>query len=146
MLLQKNSLHQGKIWKNFFINISLVIILFMMGIFMVFTIRANQIIKDQYLTTARGHFKNIVLTRRWNANYGGVFVKKVKNIVSNPYLESPDIQTMDGVVYTKKNPALMTREISEYAEKKDDFKYHITSLLPLNPNNVADEFEKKTFH
>ena len=35
----------------------------------------------------------------------------------------------------------MTREISEYAEKEGLFKFHITSLQPLNPNNKPDEFE-----
>ncbi|MCP4135826.1 MAG: diguanylate cyclase [bacterium] len=137
---------KGKIWKKFIINISLVIVLFLMGIFMGFVFRSNQVIKDQLLTTAKGHFNNIVLARRWNASYGGVFVKKVEGIVSNPYLENPDIQTKDGVVYTKKNPALMTREISEYAEKEGDFKYHITSLLPLNPNNIPDDFEKRALN
>ncbi len=142
MLSKNDTLNKDKIWKKFIINISLVIILFLIGIFLGFVSRVNQIIKDQLLITARGHFNNIVLTRRWNANYGGVFIKKVKGVVSNPYLENPDIETIDGVVYTKKNPALMTREISEYAEKAGDFKYHITSLLPLNPNNIADDFEK----
>ena len=37
----------------------------------------------------------------------------------------------------------MTREISEYAENSGDFKFHITSLKPLNPDNIPDPFEKK---
>ncbi len=41
-----------------------------------------------------------------------------------------------------KNPALMTREISEYARESGDFIYHITSINPLNPNNTPDDFEK----
>jgi diguanylate cyclase (GGDEF)-like protein len=41
-----------------------------------------------------------------------------------------------------KNPALMTREISEYARQSGDFMYHITSLTPLNPDNVPDIFER----
>lgn len=35
----------------------------------------------------------------------------------------------------------MTREISEYAREAGGFKFNITSLKPLNPNNIADEFE-----
>lgn len=139
---KRNILEKGKIWRRFVINISLLIILFLMGIFMGFAIRTNQIIKGQLYSTAKAHFRNIVLTRRWNANHGGVFVKKEKGVESNPYLENPDIQTLDGSVYTKKNPALMTREISEFAEDAGDFRYHITSLMPLNPDNAADNFEK----
>ncbi len=139
---KKDVLDRGLIWRRFIINVSLIIVLFLTGIFIGFVIRTNQIISDQLLTTARGHFKNIVLTRRWNANHGGVFVKKEKDVISSPYLENPDIETVDGTVYTKKNPALMTREISEYAEQSGDFTYHITSLMPLNPGNAADDFEK----
>lgn len=130
-------------WRSFMINISLIIILFISGIFFGFVIRTNRIIKDQMITTARSHFKDIVLTRRWNAEHGGVYVAKVEGVISNPYLENPDITTVDGNVYTKKNPALMTREISEYAKHDGDFTYNITSLLPLNPSNIPDNFEKK---
>lgn len=146
---KRDVLDKSLIWRRFIVNISIIIVLFLMGIFIGFVIRTNRIISDQLLITARAHFKNIVLTRRWNANHGGVFVKKVQGVISNPYLENPDIETIDGTVYTKKkNPALMTREISEYAAKSGDFSYHITSLMPLNPGNVPDDFEKaalKTF-
>jgi len=132
-----------KTWRIFMINISLIIVLFMSAILLGFVIRTNSIIKDQMLLTAQSHFKNIVLTRRWNAEHGGVYVAKVEGTTSNPYLENPDITTVDGNVYTKKNPALMTREISEYANRAGDFTYHITSLMPLNPSNAPDDFEKK---
>lgn len=138
----KDVLDKGLIWKKFAFNISLIIVLFLIGIFIGFVIRTDRIINEQHLTTARAHFKNIVLTRRWNANHGGVFVKKEKGVISNPYLENPDIKAIDGAVYTKKNPALMTREISEYAEKSGGFSYHITSLMPINPGNAPDNFEK----
>ncbi len=36
----------------------------------------------------------------------------------------------------------MTREISEIADDVGFFTYHITSLKPLNPNNIADSFEQ----
>jgi diguanylate cyclase (GGDEF)-like protein len=124
------------------VNVSLIIVLFLAGIFIAFVLRTNQIISNQIITTARSNFKNIVLTRRWNADYGGVFVKKIKGMISNPYLENPDIVTTDGRVYTKKNPSLMTREISEYAKMDGDFTYHLTSLRPLNPDNAPDDFEK----
>ncbi len=37
----------------------------------------------------------------------------------------------------------MTREISELAGEKAGYRFHITSLNPLNPNNRADDFEQK---
>ncbi len=139
---KKEILDKNLIWRKFIINISIIIVLFLMGIFIGFVMRTNRIIYDQLLTTAKAHFNNIVLTRRWNANHGGVFVKKVNGVTSNPYLENPDIVSIDGTVYTKKNPALMTKEISQYAKESGNFTYHITSLIPLNPENKTDEFEK----
>lgn len=131
-----------KIWTNFILNISLVIIIFVIGIFIGIIIRNSRLINYEILSRARSYFSNIVLTRRWNADYGGVYVEKRDGILSNPYLENPDIEAVDGKVYTKKNPALMTREISAYAEKEGLFEFNITSLKPLNPNNRADEFER----
>ncbi len=55
-----------------------------MGIFIGFAVQTDRLISGQYLTTARAHFKNIVLTRRWNAEHGGVFVKKSLRIFPTP--------------------------------------------------------------
>jgi len=57
-------------------------------------------------------------------------------VISNPYLVNPDITAVDGKVYTKKNPALMTREISELAAKEGEYQFHITSL---NLNSSLDK-------
>jgi len=133
-----------KLWKRFILNISMVIILFILGMFLGVMMRNNHLIKNQILSRTRAYFQNIVLTRSWNALYGGVFVEKKDGMKSNPYLENPDIHTVDGKVYTKKNPALMTREISEMADREGLFRFHITSLNPLNPNNKADPFETQS--
>lgn len=131
------------VWRSFYLNITFVILLFVLGLFIGLFINNRNLIKTELEDRARSHFTNIVLTRRWNANHGGVFVEKTPGMVSNPYLENPDIEAVDGTVYTKKNPALMTREISELAEKEKGYQYHITSLNPLNPDNEASEQEKK---
>ncbi len=136
-----DSPRKEKIWKQFIVSISLVVSIFVVGVFLGLLLRNTQLIQREVLNTARSYFDHIVLTRRWNAQYGGVFVKKTAGIESNPYLEKPDIHTADGQTYTKKNPALMTREISVLAERDGLFKFHITSLRPLNPDNKADEFE-----
>ncbi|RNI15469.1 DUF3365 domain-containing protein [Methanohalophilus sp. RSK] len=78
---------------------------------------------------------------------GGVFVEKQEGVQSNPYLKTvginPDILTVDGVTYTMKNPALMTREISYYANDSNFFKFKITSLDPVNPSNAPTEKERE---
>jgi diguanylate cyclase (GGDEF)-like protein len=134
---------ENNIYTTFILSTSLVIALVLSGIFLEMTIRTRQLMNEEKIIQARIVFNTIVLTRKWNANYGGVYVEKKKGMVSSPYLINPDIKTVDGRVFTLRNPAFMTREISEYAEKEGMFKFHITSLKLMNPHNEPDEFEKK---
>lgn len=132
---------EKNIYRTFIISTSLVIALVLSGIFLDMAIRTKQLINEENLIQARVVFNTILLTRKWNANYGGVYVEKKEGVESSPYLKDPDVRTIDGRVFTKRNPALMTREISEFAEKESLFKFHLTSLKLLNPHNQSDEFE-----
>lgn len=134
------------IFKRFFLIASLIIGLCISGIFLGLSLRSSALLKEQVLSRARAHFGGIVLTRKWNALHGGVYVIKRPGMQSNPYLENPDLKAEDGQVLTKKNPALMTREISELTGAEDRFTFHITSLKPLNPGNAPDAFETQALH
>jgi len=131
-----------RIWLSFVWNVSLIILLFVLSLFLGLFLSNKRLIESDLLSQARGHFTNIVLTRRWNASFGGVYVEKKPGVVSNPYLKNPDITTIDGRVFTKKNPALMTREISVLADQDGRYQFHITSLKPRNPDNAPDDFER----
>jgi diguanylate cyclase (GGDEF)-like protein len=97
-----------------------------------------------------------VLTRRWNASFGGVYVLKKPGMETNSYLYKvgpghglpnkviPEIRDNKGHVYTLKNPALMTRELSELTSKYGDIRFHLTSLKTINPHNAPDDFEKRS--
>lgn len=88
-------------------------------------------------------FRLVELTRDWNAQHGGVYVRVTDTVQPNPYLKHPnrDLETKEGVKLTMVNPAFMTRQIAEIAEQADGVKYHITSLNPIRPANVADAWE-----
>ncbi len=137
------AMKENSIYKTFIISTSLVIALVLSGIFLDMAIRTRQLLNEENIIQARIVFNTIVLARKWNADCRGVYVEKKKGVESNPYLENPDIRTVDGRVFTLRNPALMTREISEYAEKEGMFKFHISSLKLMNPHNKPDEFEEK---
>ncbi|HUJ19482.1 MAG TPA: diguanylate cyclase [Nitrospirota bacterium] len=132
---------ERKIYRNFILSTGLVTALVLSVIFLDMAFRTRQLMNEENLIQARVLFNTIVLTRKWNANYGGVYVEKRPGVSSNPYLEDPDIRTSEGKVFTLRNPALMTREISEYAAREGLFRFHITSLKLLNPGNAADVFE-----
>lgn len=93
--------------------------------------------------TANALFEQILITRIWNAEHGGVYVEVDEKTRPNPYLEDPerDIISISGKKYTKINPAYMTRQLAELSQKKHGYKFRVISLKPLNPTNVPDEWE-----
>ncbi|HEX9021272.1 MAG TPA: diguanylate cyclase [Nitrospirota bacterium] len=137
---------EKSIYKVFIISISLVIAATLAAVFSDMLVQTRRLIQEQNLTKARSLFNSIVMAREWNANYGGVYVEKKAGVESNPYLVNPDMKSADGRMFTKRNPALMVREISEYAEREGEFKLHITSLNLFNPRNKPDAFEEKALH
>jgi diguanylate cyclase (GGDEF)-like protein len=132
----------SRLWYSFLLNMALIILLFFSSVFAGLYLSNQKLIQEELESRARAFFQSILTTRSWNARHGGVFVEKVPGIASNPYLENPDITSTEGKTYTKKNPALMTREISEMARGKGYFEYHITSLKPLNPENTPNVPER----
>lgn len=139
MTLQKSEYKSP--WKRFAVNISMVILLFISSLFTGIYLNHQKTIEKELKSRSQALFNSLVIARKWNALHGGVYVEKTPGMQSNPYLENPDITASNGKTYTKKNPALMTREISEIADREGAFQFHITSLKPLNPNNVPDPFE-----
>jgi len=95
--------------------------------------------------TAKGFFKQILVTRAWNAEHGGVYVPVSEKTQPNNYLVDPlrDIEISKGLTLTKINPAFMTREIAEIAETRGQIQFHITSLKPIRPENRPTPREQK---
>jgi len=131
-------------WLQYRFLLQIGLLLIVAGMAVIFLELANEeaMVEEFVLTRARAHFRDIVLTRRWNAEHGGVYVEKRAGIESNPYLQDPDITATNGKTYTLRNPALMTREISELAARDGDYRFHITSLQLKNPDNAADDWER----
>lgn len=127
--------------RAFLISVSLAVAVCIAGAFLGIALRGRSLIKHEMLSRARTDFRTIVQFRAWNASYGGVYVEKRAGIESNPYLLKPDIRGIDGRWYTLKTPATMTRELSERLQQSGGFAFHITSLSPLNPGNLADAEE-----
>ena len=133
--------------KKYLASIGLLICLVVLSIFWGFYYRSTELIQNQLLYQGQAFFQEIVLTRQWIAQHGGVYVKMLPGVTANPYLlQVPGLKVVikdeAGDLYTLKNPALFTREISELAAQNGMFRFHITSLKPLNPSNAPDPFEK----
>ena len=134
---------ETKSYRFFILSVSLAILVVIFGIFSGVSVQTKKLIKDEQLAHVKAYFDLIMLTRMWNANHGGVFVKKTDEMQPQPMLDRFNIETRNGEILVLRNPAVMTREISEYTKKYGQFSFHITSLNPTNPKNMPDAFDRK---
>lgn len=132
--------------KVFLITLSIIIaaVLAVIFFFRERSVRKLMLHSLQHESASYGEL--IMLTRHWNAEYGGVYVEKRPGVVANPYLRDlgidPDKRTVDGKVLTLRNPAIMTRELSELTRWSKGVRFHLVSLRNINPENQPDPFER----
>ena len=94
--------------------------------------------------TAFTLYEKDLLYRRWAAQHSGVYVPVTAATLPSPYLShrpERDILTPSGRRLTLINPAYMTRQVYELAQKSGQPQGRLTSLKPLRPENGADPWE-----
>ena len=133
-----------KLYRRFITTICLTVTLALSGALFGVNFETRRMIQEENIIQARALFNSIIVARKWNADYGGVYVKKTPGVYSSTFLKNPDIHDSHGNQYTLRIPAIMTRELSVIAEQSGLFKFHITSLKPLNPQNAPDAFERES--
>lgn len=129
------------------VNVFLILIISISVSFVVYRLEDAkytqiELAKQKVVNNAVTHYFDLVNMRQWNAMTHGVYIKpQDENIKPNPYLKNNMLRSSENELLIRVNPAWMTRQISEIANKNGDHFFKITSLKPLNPNNAADEFE-----
>ena len=89
-------------------------------------------------------YRQILLTRQWIADHQGLFLVQTETTRPNAFLNEPVMTTSTGLTLVKRNPAMVTRELSEYAAQSGTAWFRATSLKPVNPANAPDEFEQES--
>ncbi len=97
-------------------SLSVIILILSFFLFTIFKNFQNNMLFNIAKTRAKTLFDMIVLTRQWVADNR----QKVKPV-----------------------PAVVTKELSNYAKNFSNFSFHITSDRLINPENAPDDFEKK---
>ena len=99
----------------------------------------RQNLEEAFVQQGRIMFNQLQVTRRWLSLQGGVYVFKRPAVQLSPYLDQRvDTATREGDPITLRSPDLVTRELSELAEKQGLFRFSIVSNTPINPHNLAD--------
>lgn len=126
---------------KFIVMIFLILLVVIGATFRFILQKHEQMVTTQLEMQAKALFKQVVITRRWVAEHGGVFIEKLPWVEPNPYLRNATITDVKGKHYVKENPAMVTKQLSRYAEREQLYVFHITSLKLMNPENAPDRFE-----
>lgn len=142
---QKRAIDHRLRWR--LLPILLLIITVAMGLLLAYRIDAVRKQNMEVVTEGvRNLFRFIVLTRKWDAEHGGVYVFASEQTPVNAYLDHPEreLELRDKRKLVLVNPAYMTRQIAELStqDPESGMRFHITSRRPIRPQNKADEWEE----
>ncbi len=104
----------------------------------------EDLVVEQATRQAKMLFNQIHLTRQWVSDHNGFFFVKSAGVKKNPFLDEGEIQDSEGNWLVKRNPAMVTRELSAYAAREGMGQFNVTSLKPVNPDNAPDRFERRS--
>ncbi len=136
-----------KVAQKFLIYLNLFFIVFLLLLFFLILQKFEKLVFENLNKQAESIFQQIIITRKWIADHGGIYVEKLPWVKPNPYLElvgeKSYILSKEGKILIKENPALVTRQLSEYSKKNLYYWFKITSLKYLNPLNKPDDTESE---
>ena len=134
-------------FRRFGIVVLLVVSAAVVVSFLLLGAQITRSLETASVNRARDYAELIVAARKWNSEYGGVWVVKGPGVETNPYLAQlgvkADTATIEGTALTMRNPAIMTEEIGAVLSADSEEYVRLTSLLPVNPNNRADAWEQR---
>lgn len=128
-------------WK-FFLCIVLIIFPTLGVIFTWAGLQNKSQADQQVVNQARILARQIVLTRQWVTDSGGVLVDLQSQGAKDIACFFDDkVQTSHGE-FQRFTPAMVTRKLSQYSTRQDLYRFRLASLNPLNPENEPDDFER----
>jgi len=127
---------------KFLLSIIFIIVPVLGIIFTWFGIQNEKQAMNQVMDQARVLSRQVILTRKWITDCGGVMVPlSSRGAADISYFYDDRLQTQRGV-YRRFTPAMVTKKLSQYSESQELYKFRLSSLNPMNPENKADEFEE----
>jgi signal transduction histidine kinase len=138
-------LHFSLQWK-FFMCMALIVIP-ILGIIIAWNgIQQEKQSNDQVVNQARVLSRQVILTRQWISDCGGVFVDpKSRGAKDISCFFDDKLETAAGS-FQRFTPSMVTRKLSQYSTRQDLYRFRLASLNPLNPENLPDDFEKEALN
>ena len=127
--------------QKFFLNIVLIIAPVLGLIFAYAGIRSERNATLQTINQARILARQIILTRQWISDCGGVMVdRNSEGAKKTLYFLDDRIDTMRGT-FNRFSPSMVTKKLSQYSMRENMYHFRLASLNPMNPENSPDAFE-----
>ncbi|NTU70807.1 MAG: diguanylate cyclase [Coriobacteriia bacterium] len=134
--------------RRFVFEAALALALFTVLVFAGIYWRTTTLMHDAAIKQADSYIDLLMNARAWNSIHGGVWVPQTPAVETNPYLRDlgvdAETSTVSGTALTLRDPATMTREIAQITDGEHGVTFGLTSLLPVNPYNAPDEWQRAT--
>jgi signal transduction histidine kinase len=128
-------------WK-FLLSIAFIIIPSLGMIFLWTGIQNERQAMDQVANQARVLIRQIILTRQWVSDCGGVMILRDSEGAGDGLSFYDDrLETSRGI-YQRFTPSMVTKKLSQYSLRQDLYRFRLAGVNPLNPENEPDDFEK----
>ena len=127
---------------KFFIGIVITVVPVLSLIFTWSGIRSERHATSQIVNQARILARQIIMTRQWVADCGGIMVARNSlGAKGTRYFYDDRLPTSRGT-FQRFTPSMVTKKLSTYSMRENMYQFRLAGLNPLNPQNNPDSFEK----
>lgn len=131
---------------KFFIGIVLTVVPVLGLIFAWTGIRNENHAKSQIIEQARILARQIVMTRQWIADCGGIMVARNSlGAQGTLYFYDDRLKTSRGT-FQRFTPAMVTKKLSTYSMRDNMYQFRLASINPMNPQNSPNTFEQMALY
>ena len=138
----KDSRFKLSLQVKFFLSIVLIITPVLGLIFAYAGIRSERNATAQTINQARVLARQIILTRQWVSDCGGVMVERNSPGAGNTVYFVDDRLNTERGTFNRFTPSMVTKKLSQYSMRENMYNFRLASLNPMNPENRPDAFER----
>lgn len=131
---------------KFILGISCIVIPVLGVIFFMTGLRNAENTESMVLNQARVLARQIVLTRQWVSDCGGVFVDARSPGAANTLYYLDDKLAAASGEYPRFTPSMVTKKLSNYSGREHLYHFRLASLNPMNEENEPNGFERAALH
>ena len=128
--------------EKFLIGIILTVVPVLGLIFAWTGLRNERQATNQVINQARILARQIILTRQWISDCGGIMVARDSPGAQDTLYFYDDRMKTDRGIYQRFTPSMVTKKLSNYSMRENLYRFRLASINPMNPQNKPNAFEK----